>query len=416
MSLLDRTLGWLPAAQRRDFAFFLGARALLTLANQIQTVAIGWLVYEIAGTALALGYVGLALFLPVMLLTLPAGDIADRFDRRRVLALAAAAQALGAGVLTALSFAGGTDMPTIYATLVGIGAARAIAGPAQQSLTPLLVPRAHLARAIAWNTTAFKVALIAGPAIGGALLAAGPAAAFGIALAAIALALAALMAIRASGRGARDPLEEGSRWRRLLLGLDYVRRQKVILGAISLDLFAVLLGGATALLPIYARDILMVGPEGLGLMRTAPAIGGIATALLLAWRPIERHVGAWMLGGVAAFGAATIAFGLATAFVPALLALAVMGAADMLSVFVRQTTIQLATPDAMRGRVSSVNLVFIGASNELGDFRAGLSGAWVGAVPAVVLGGVGTLAVVGLWAWWFPGLRRLDRFADLGAR
>ena len=208
----------------------------------------------------------------------------------------------------------------------------------------------------------------------------------------------------------------GARWRRLLLGIDYVRRHKIILGAISLDLFAVMLGGAAALLPVYARDILMVGPEGLGAMRSAIAVGGIAMAVFLGWRPIERRVGRWMLIAVAIFGIATIVLGLSTSFLLSLAALATMGAADMVSMFVRQTVIQLATPDNMRGRVSSVGLLFVGASNELGDFESGLTAAWFGVVPAVVIGGVGTIAVVGIWAWRFPALRRLDRVAEAAAR
>ena len=412
MALRGTALSWLEVARRRDFLCFLSARGLVAMATQVQNVAIGWMVYEITGEAMSLGYVGLALFLPVLACTLPAGDAADRFDRRTVMAASYAAQAAGAAALGLLAVAGGGATWPIYGTLAFIGAARALAGPSQQAMVPLLVPREALGRAIAWTTSAFKVAFVAGPALGGALLVAGPGIAFAAALVALLLALASILSVRASGRGAAAPLEEGSRWRRLLLGIDYVRNHRVILGAISLDLFAVLLGGATALLPIYARDILMVGPEGLGIMRSAPAVGGTAMAVLLGMRPIERRVGAWILCAVAAFGAATIAFGLSTSFALSLGALVAMGAADMVSVFVRQTVIQTATPDAMRGRVSSVNLLFVGASNELGDFESGLVAAWVGAVPAVVIGGVGTIAVVGTWAWGFPALRRLDRFAD----
>ncbi|MFM8678573.1 MAG: MFS transporter [Alphaproteobacteria bacterium] len=405
-------LAWLEAPRRRDFLSFLSARGLVAMATQVQNVAIGWMVYEMTGEAMSLGYVGLALFLPVLACTLPAGDAADRFDRRTVMALSYAAQAAGAAALALLAHSGAGGTAPVYAVLACIGAARALAGPSQQSMVPLLVPRESIGRAIAWTTSAFKVAFVAGPALGGALLVAGPAIAFAVAFAALVLALAAILSVRASGRGEATPGEDGPRWRRLLVGIDHVRRHEVILGAISLDLFAVLLGGATALLPIYARDILAVGPEGLGMMRSAPAVGGTAMAVLLAWRPIERRVGAWILGAVAAFGAATIAFGLSTSFAFSLAALVAMGAADMVSVFVRQTVIQTATPDAMRGRVSSVNLLFVGASNELGDFESGLVAAWAGAMPAVVIGGVGTIAVVGIWSRAFPALRRLDRFAD----
>ena len=412
MSIASSALSWLDASRRRDFALFLAARALVVFSSQVQTVAIGWQVYDMTQDVMALGYVGLALFLPVVACTLPAGDAADRFDRRRVIALSYVVQCGGAAVLAGLALAEARDTTPLYATLVALGAARALSGPAQQSYLPLLVPREALARAVAWTTSAFKLALVCGPALGGLLLVAGAEVAFGAAAVAIAIALAAVAAIRTSGRSAPSGLEEGSRWRRLVLGVDYVLRNKVILGAMSLDLFAVLLGGAAALLPVYARDILEVGPEGLGAMRSALAIGGIAMAVALGVRPIERRVGARLLLAVAIFGVATIVLGLSTSFVLSLAALAAMGAADMVSMFVRQTVIQLATPDGMRGRVSSVNLLFVGASNELGDFESGLVAAWVGAVPAVVIGGVGTIAVVGIWSWGFPGLRRLDRFAD----
>ena len=279
----------------------------------------------------------------------------------------------------------------------------------------MLVPAAALARAVAWTSSAFKLAMVLGPAVGGALLLGGPARAYATAASLFALALVAMLAIRA-----RFPRQIGggdiSALRRLLAGIDYVWRKPIVLGAISLDLFAVLLGGATALLPIYARDILAVGPQGLGVMRSAPAVGAIAMGLWLAARPLERKVGRVMLAAVGSFGAATIVFGLSTNFVLSLAALAAMGAADMISVLVRQTTIQLATPDGMRGRVSSVNSLFIGASNELGEFESGVTAAWFGTVPAVIVGGVGTVAVVAIWAWRFPALRRLDRFTDVTPR
>ena len=416
MPFLASALPWLESARRRDFALFFAARGLVAFAAQVQTVAIGWQVYDMTGDVMALGYVGLALFLPVVICTLPAGDAADRFDRRRIIALSYVVQAGCAALLAAFAIAGITETLPVYATLATIGAARSLSGPAQQSYLPLLVPREALARAVAWVNSAFKIAMISGPAVGGTLLVAGPEAAFGAAALAIAIALATVVAIHTPGRSAPEAIEEGSRWRRLVLGIDYVRRHKIILGAISLDLFAVMLGGAAALLPVYARDILLVGPEGLGAMRSAIAVGGIAMAVFLGWRPIERRVGRWMLIAVAIFGIATIVLGLSTSFLLSLAALATMGAADMVSMFVRQTVIQLATPDNMRGRVSSVGLLFVGASNELGDFESGLTAAWFGVVPAVVIGGVGTIAVVGIWAWRFPALRRLDRFAEAAAR
>jgi MFS family permease len=395
----------------RDFRLFLAARALAALAMQIQTVAVGWQVYEISGDPLALGYVGLALFLPAAICTLPAGDIADRFDRRHVIAASFAAQLVGSIALAWLAADAAPSLAPIYATLAGIGAARALAGPAQQSFVPMLVPAASLSRAIAWTTSAFKIATILGPAVGGALLMAGPRVAFAAAAGMFALGLAAIALIATTGRSQR--IDDGtSPLRRLLVGIEYVWRSPVILGAISLDLFAVLLGGVAGLLPVFARDILMVGPEGLGIMRSMLAVGGAATAIWLGWHPIERDVGRWMLVSVAIFGLTTVAFGLSTNFLLSLAVLALMGAADMISVYVRQTTIQLATPDGMRGRVSSVSLLFIGGSNELGEFRAGTTAAWLGTVPAVLVGGAGTMAVVALWSWRFSKLRRLDRFAD----
>jgi len=418
LDLMDRSdqAGPGPAPGRsRDFHLYLAARACVSLAMQVQGVTVGWQIYEITGDALSLGYVGLAVFLPTALFTLPAGDAADRFDRRHLAAASYAVQAIGAALLFWLSVADQATPRALYAVLAIIGAARALAGPAQQSLLPLLVPATGLAKAVAWTSAAFKLASVLGPAVGGALLVAGPPAGYATAACLFTLALATMLTIRTSGR--RDVVaSEISAMRRLLAGIEYVWRKPIVLGAISLDLFAVLLGGATALLPIYARDILAVGPQGLGVMRSAPAVGAIVMGLWLAARPLERRVGRVMLGAVASFGVATIVFGLSTNFMVSLVALAAMGAADMISVLVRQTTIQLATPDDMRGRVSSVNSLFIGASNELGEFESGVTAAWFGAVPAVILGGVGTVAVVMIWAWRFPALRGLDRFTDVTPR
>ncbi len=412
MDPTDRAASAPALGRNRDFCAYLAARACVSLAMQIQGVTVGWQIYEITGDALALGYAGLAVFLPTALFTLPAGDAADRFDRRRLAAASYTVQAAGAALLFWLTHAGRATPQALYAVLAMIGTARALAAPSQQSLLPLLVPRAALAKAVAWTSSAFKTAMLLGPALGGALLLAGPASAYATASGLFALACATMLAIRAVG--ARPVIASDiTAFRRLLAGIEYVWRKPIILGAISLDLFAVLLGGATALLPIYARDILMVGPQGLGVMRSAPAIGAILTGLWLAGRPLERRVGRVMLGAVASFGAATIVFGLSTHFLLSLAALAAMGAADMISGLVRQTTIQLAPPDEMRGRVSSVNSLFIGASNELGEFESGVTAAWFGTVPAVIVGGAGTLAVVAIWAWRFPDLRRLDRFTDV---
>ncbi len=405
-----------PALGRnRDLYPYLAARVCVSLAMQVQGVAVGWQIYEITGDALSLGYVGLAVFLPTALFTLPAGDAADRFDRRYLAAGSYAVQAIGASLLFWLAFAGQATPPALYAVLAIIGTARALAGPAQQSLLPLLVPASALARAVAWTSSAFKMAMVLGPALGGALLVIGPSVAYAVAACLFAFALATMLTIRTSGLR-HVVSSEISPIRRLLAGIEYVWRKPIVLGAISLDLFAVLLGGATALLPIYARDILAVGPQGLGVMRSAPAVGAILMGVWLAARPLERHVGRVMLGAVASFGIATIVFGLSTSFMLSLVALAGMGAADMISVLVRQTTIQLATPDDMRGRVSSVNSLFIGASNELGEFESGVTAAWFGTVPAVIVGGVGTVMVVAIWAWRFPALRGLDRFTDVTPR
>jgi MFS family permease len=400
---------------RRDLHLFLLARLLSTMAMQVQSVAIGWQVYDITNDPLSLGYVGLAIFLPMVVLTLPAGDVADRVDRRRILLGSFLVHGLSAAMLLALTLAGNRAELPIYAVLALFGAARAFAWPASASYLPLLVPRARLAEAVALSSSVMKVATIVGPAVGGLLYLLRPEAAYLGCLALMLAVAAALFAIRTPGRSLPAATGAGA-FARLVAGIAYVRATPIVLGAISLDLFAVLLGGAVALLPVYARDILHVGPDGLGALRTAPAIGGAVAAFALARWPLERATGPWMFASVAIFGVATIVFGLSENFLVSLAALAIVGASDMVSVYVRSTAIQLATPDSMRGRVSAVNVLFIGASNELGDFRAGVHAAWQGAVAAVVLGGVGTLAVVALWAKLFPELRRLDRLADLQPR
>ena len=394
------------AFSHRDFRRYQAARVTSVLGTQMQGVAVGWHVYTITREPISLGYVGLAQFLPAIVLWLITGQVADRFDRSRVLALCHVVLGVCALGLCALSLAGSTSTAPIYAILVVVGAARAFAGPAAQSLAPNLVPKEHLTNAIAWSSSIWQVSTVTGPALGGVLMAATNAATVYAAQALLeCVSVGLLLAIATRSRGearARSPRE-------LVAGLGFVWREKLLLGAISLDLFAVLLGGAVALLPIYARDILHAGPTGLGFLRSAPAVGAAAVAVLLAYRPIGRRAGPIMLTGVFAFGLATIVFGLSKNFALSLAALALTGAADMLSVFVRSSMVQLNTPDAMRGRVSAVNLVFVGASNELGDFESGVTAAWLGTVPAVVLGGVGTCVVVLLWAVLFPELRRADR-------
>lgn len=397
--------------RRRDFASFITGRFLSTVAMQMQSVAIGWQIYEITDSALALGLVGLCQFGPMFLLTLPAGDISDRFDQRKVLAAAMAVQAVSSALFLLLSLFRVTQAWPFYAVLVLFGAARGFSGPAGQSLVAFLVPEEKLARSIALSSSVFTTAVIAGPALGGFLYALGSFATYSVCC--LCFFSAALFTFTLGGRRRSETPIAGSRFERVAEGIRFVRSRPVILGAISLDLFAVLLGGAVALLPIYARDILHAGPVGLGLLRAAPAAGAALTSLTLAKFPIERHTGIVMFASVAVFGIATIVFGLSTSFLLSLAALFVLGASDMISVFIRSTLIQFATPDAMRGRVSAVNMLFIGASNELGEFESGITAAWFGTVPAVILGGVGTLAVVAIWMKLFPELQKVDRLSEV---
>jgi MFS family permease len=380
---------------------------------QMQSVAIGWQVYAITSQPMALAWVGLAQFFPAVSLSLVTGHTADRVDRRTILLVCHGAMAALSIALLAVARSGVTHVWPIYLVLVGIGTARAFLGPANQAILPTLVPVEHFGNAVAWGSSFWQVATVIGPMLGGILYAAGgPAAAYGLAGACSlgALAMAALLP-PAVARAARPATTRSS----LLAGVRYVWNNQIVLGAISLDLFAVLLGGATALLPVYARDVLHLGPWALGALRSAPAAGAAITAVALALRPLESRAGIKMFAGVAIFGAATIVFGLSRDFWLSLAALAVLGASDMVSVFVRSALVQLATPDAMRGRVSAVNMVFIGASNELGEFESGLTAQWLGAIPSVVLGGLGTLVVVAVWAWRFPALRNIDRLTDANA-
>jgi MFS family permease len=397
----------------RDFNVFLSARFLSTTAMMVQSVAVGWQVYAISHAPLALGLVGLSEFVPMFLLTLPAGDISDRVDQRIVLALSLALEAVCGGLLILLTLSHPAHALPFYAVMAVFGFARAFSGPAAQSLLPFVVPPENLPKAIAWSSSVFQVAVIAGPAIGGFLYVLGPVAAYAVCAACFAVAGVATSIL--GGRRRKDAPSTAHAMERVAEGVRFVRTRPVVLGAISLDLFAVLLGGATALLPIYARDILHVGPEGLGILRSAPAVGAALVAILLGRRPLERNAGSMMFGAVAIFGIATIVFGISTSFYLSLAALAILGGSDMISVFIRHALVQYATPDAMRGRVSAVNMLFIGASNELGEFESGLTAALFGTVPAVIIGGIGTLAVVGIWMALFPPLRKVDRLADVSA-
>jgi MFS family permease len=412
---MDETprVAWSAAFSHRPFNLFQPARVLAELAAQMQSVAIGWQVYALTGRAIDLAWVGLAQFLPAALLSLVTGHVADRFERRRIMMVCDGALfALAVALFAIARFHGAWQLRAIYAVLVGVGVARAFRGPASQSILPSLVPVEHFANAVTWGSSFWQGAMVVGPMLGGLVYAGagGPAPVYLVA-AACSLGAAAFLATM-QPIVSRAPVEAPTR-RSLLAGVRYVWRNQIVLGAISLDLFAVLLGGATALLPIYARDILHLGPWALGILRSAPAAGAALAGITLALRPIERRAGAKMLLCVAVFGLATVVFGVSRSFTLSLLALAVAGASDMVSVVVRSSLIQLATPDAMRGRVSAVNMVFIGASSELGEFESGLTAQWLGAVPAVILGGVGTLLVVALWAWRFPKLGRVDRLEDV---
>ena len=394
----------------RDFRLYQAARFFLTIAIQMQSVAVGWHVYGLTHRALDLGYVGLAQFLPLMASSLVAGHAADRFDRRGVLMVCYAVLAL-----TSLGLAVFADrLAAIYVVLAVFGATRAFAGPAGQALLTHVVPVEVFPNAVAWGSTVWQIAAIAGPAIGGLVYGAAggpkPVYAAAAALALLSLVLTARMKVT-TGRMER----KAASLETLLAGVRYVWHNKIILGSISLDLFAVLLGGAVALLPVFARDVLHTGPWGLGALRSAPALGAAAMAAWIAYRPLARRAGAVMLACVAIFGVATIVFAESRSFVLSLVALVVVGASDMVSVVVRSTLVQIATPPEMRGRVSAVNLVFIGASNELGEFESGVTAAWLGAVPAAAIGGVATIVVVAVWSLLFPALRDVDRLTDPAA-
>ncbi len=397
--------------RHRDFVVFLFGRFFMTTAMMVQSVAIGWQIYAMENTPLALGLVGLCQFLPMLLLTLPAGELSDRFDQRKVLALALILQGICGALFLGFSMVHVKSAFAFYIILVLFGAARGFSAPAGQSLFAFLVPPERLSRSIALNSSVFTTAVIAGPALGGFLYALGPIVTYGICVAGF-IGAGLLMLTLGGRRRSGSVLGEAGRLARVAEGVRFVRERPVVFGAISLDLFAVLLGGATALMPVFARDILHVGPIGLGFLRSAPAVGAALMALTLARKPIERNTGAKMFVAVAIFGVATIVFGLSTNFYLSMVALFVLGASDMISVFVRQALITYATPDEMRGRVGAVSMLFVGASNELGEFESGITAALFGTIPAVVFGGLGTLGIVTLWMKLFPPLKTVDRLGD----
>jgi MFS family permease len=392
------------------FVLFQTARFLIVAAVEMQAVAVGWQVYEVTKRALDLGLVGLAQFLPGILLFLVSGHASDRFNRRKVLGTCYAGYALCSGLLLVIAQVGAHSVRPItvrpiYAVLILLGVVRSFNGTASRSILPQLVPDEHFANAVAWNATTFQAATILGPSLGGILYALfrGPSAVYAAAMLTAVGALVSTFRIKTRPQARR---REPTTLKTVFAGLNFIWREKLILGAISLDLFAVLLGGAVALLPVYAREILHTGPWGLGLLRTAPGVGAAVMAVALAHRPLRGRAGPTLLWSVAGFGVFTILFGISTSLVLSLLALICLGAADMISVIIRATLVQLRTPDEMRGRVMAVDMVFIGTSNELGQFESGLTAQWFGTVPAVLLGGVGTLVVIAIWAWKFPELRR----------
>jgi MFS family permease len=392
----------------REFTCYFISRFLSALATRMIDVAVAWLVYDITGSPIALGLIGLAIFTPNLLFLLVAGHVADHYDRRRVLITCycvASSASLGLYLTIATN---SVAPPIIYALIFLIGTARAFSSPASSAILPSLVPKENFANAIAVNASSYQVATIIGPAVGGVAYMFGTSFVF---LATTALSLSCVVLIYLLKP--RPPASEKSEitWEYLTAGLKFIRFNKTLLGLISLDMFAVLLGGATALLPMFAKDIFHTGPEGLGLLRSAPSLGAVVTALLLARFPLNSGVGMRMFQAVALFGLATIGFGLSPSIHFALPCLVLLGAADMVSVYVRSTLVQLETPDDMRGRVSAVNSMFIGASNELGDFESGVLASLMGPVPAVLVGGVGAVGIALLWMRLFPALRDRDKLA-----
>jgi MFS family permease len=395
-----------------DFVLFQLARFFIVAAVEMQAVAVGWQVYDITHRALDLGLVGLAQFLPGILLFLVSGHASDRFERRKVLSACYVGYAVCSGLLLFLAESGTHSVRPIYAVLILLGVVRSFNGTASRSILPQLVPDEHFANAVAWNATTFQAATILGPSLGGILYALfrGPSAVYAGAMLTAGGALLSMFRIQTRPQARkREPMT----LKTVFAGLHFIWREKLILGAISLDLFAVLLGGAVALLPVYAREILHTGPWGLGLLRTAPGAGAALMAVALAHRPLRGRAGPTLLWSVAGFGVCTILFGISTSLVLSLVSLIFLGAADMISVIIRATLVQLRTPDEMRGRVMAVDMVFIGTSNELGQFESGLTAQWFGTVPAVLLGGVGTLVVIALWAWAFPDLRRAGNLSAI---
>jgi MFS family permease len=396
------------------FVLFQIARFLIVAAVEMQAVAVGWQVYEITKRPLDLGYVGLAQFLPGILLFPISGHASDRFERRKVLSACYAGFAVCFALLFTLAQRSVHSVTAIYVVLVLLGIVRSFNGTASRSILPQLVPEEHFPNAVAWNATTFQTATILGPSFGGILYALfrGPSVVYAIAVLTAVGATLSTFRIKPEVKARpREPMT----FKTVFAGLHYIWSKKLILGAISLDLFAVLLGGAVALLPVYAREILHTGPWGLGLLRTAPGVGAALMAVMLAHRPLRGRSGIALLWSVAGFGIFTIIFGVSRSLTLSLIALLLLGASDMISVIIRATLTQLATPDEMRGRVTAVDMIFIGTSNEFGQFESGVTAQWLGTVPAVILGGIGTLVVIAVWAWLFPELRHAGELTSIGS-
>ncbi len=408
------TIAW----QSRDFRFYSAARLVGIMGAEAQSVGVAWQVYQITHSALALGYTGLALFAPGLFFVLPAGHVADRYDRRTIILTCYAVQAIATAALLALALHGARNIWVIYAILFVIGTGRCFSGPASSALVPTLVPKEHFVNAVTWGATIFQIANATGPMLGGLLFTVSLAKVFGgrfaelngaplvycFTLLGLVMFLGFLSVVRPRGGGEK----KGFTVETMLAGLRYVIGTRLLLGSISLDLFAVLLGGAASLMPIFAVDVLHSGANGLGLLRAMPSLGALAVSLTLLAMPIRRRAGKTMLTCVGLFGAATVVFGLSRNILLSCAALVVIGATDMISVVVRSSILQLATPPAMRGRVSSINWLFLGASNELGEYESGLTAHWWGAVRAVVIGGIASMTVTGMWSVFFPALRHAD--------
>lgn len=396
-----------PLFTQTSFLRFWATRVSTTMANQMLMVAVGWQMYDLTHSAWDLGLVGLMQFVPALLLTLVVGQVADHYDRRWVLGLCLAGQALVAATLIWSSLSGWITREHILLASIALGTTKAFQMPTQQALTPQLVPLELLPRALAFSASGSQFAIIAGPAAGGFVYVAGAGAVYGLCTLLICIGIGFLAGVKLQHiqPAKREQVTRVS----LLAGLHFIWQRKPVLGAISLDLFSVLLGGATALLPIYARDILHTGSWGLGFLRAAPALGSFLMSIWLTRNPIEHRAGRFMFSAVALYGVSTVIFGLSTNFLLSIMMLALSGAGDMVSVVIRQSLVQLETPDEMRGRVSAVNSVFIGASNQLGEFESGVTAAAWGAVASVVVGGLGTLAIVVIWMKLFPELARREQ-------